>query len=492
MLALLAVYANSRHLNIFKVILFIGILVGYIQGMFLNGDMGILDGNKKTFGETKVIVNAVIWVSITIAILLFYHFKSKLAQKTVVVISLWLVLTQIVSLGVLIIQNDTSSKKEMALTTDGILEVSGGDNIIMFVLDTFDERRIDDIMESDEGFFAPLKDFIYYDNATSEFMPTYNSIPFLLTGTDYIEDDNSNYVSYAYSEDSMIEKLYESGYDIGVYTEKNYVAEDMVSIISNYKDNVKRTCSTYDLYILMTQCSKYKMAPFAFKNYFLYDTSDVTLLVADEGIANVDNDMPLYNNLVKNGLTVNGDMDKSFRFIHMKGAHPPFTMSEEFQYTKFDSRRDSDDDYSNFYYSKERGVSQAKGALKIVFEYISQLKEVGKYDDAMIVITADHGYIDSISDADGNIVGYSSPILFVKYPNSVSDNLSIDNAPVCHADLINTLEQAAGCGVDKTLSDYNENDKRIRFMKVCFDDYTCVKYQIVGNVKDLNSWSLLN
>jgi hypothetical protein len=459
--------------------------------MFLNGDMGILDGNKKTFGETKLIVNVVIWLSVTIDLLVFYHFKSMFAQKAVIVISLWLVMTQVVSLGVLIIQNDTSSKKEMALTTDGILEVSNGDNIIMFVLDTFDERRIDDILEDEEDFLDPLKDFIYYDNATSEFMPTYNSIPFLLTGAEYKENDDASYVSYAYSEDSMLEKLYNSGYDLGVYTEKNFVSEDMISIISNYKDNVKRTCSTYDLYILMTQCSKYKMSPFVLKNYFIYDTSDVTLLVADENISNVDNDMPLYNNLVKNGLTVNEDVDKSFRFIHMKGAHPPYTMSEEFQYTKFDSRRDSDDDYSNFYYSKERGVSQAKGALKIVYEYISQLKKLERYDDAMIVITADHGYIDSISDADGNIVGYSSPILFVKYPNYESDSLSVNNAPVCHSDLINTLEKSAGYSVDNTLRDYDENDIRIRFMKTCYNDYTCLKYRISGNVRDINNWELV-
>ena len=46
---------------------------------------------------------------------------------------------------------------------------------------------------------------------------------------------------------------------------------------------------------------------------------------------------------------------------------------QDLHYTKYEDRR-----------ADEMGdkISQAKGSLKVVYEYLSQLKEIGKYDDA--------------------------------------------------------------------------------------------------------------
>ncbi len=196
--------------------------------------------------------------------------------------------------------------------------------------------------------------------------------------------------------------------------------------------------------------------------------------------------MPFYNKLINEGLRVSENTDDkgTFRFIHMHGAHPPYIMTEEFQYIEYDERRD--DGYGS------SGVSQAKGALKIVYEYIRQLKELGKYDDATIIITADHGYTERLSDKDGNMIDVSFPILFVKEPYDNNDvQISISESPVCHADVIETIRSIIGTDVEaRTLKDIEKMEERSRVLNVCSNELY-EKYEINGNVRDYESWGLL-
>lgn len=480
-------FLTEKQLNIFCTLIFVLLIVGYIQGMFLNGSMGVLDGTQQSWNTGQNVINLGIWIVFAGIIIALRVWKKEKAERIMQIVCIWLSLTQVVSLAVLMISSDdTAPKSELLLTTDGMLEVGESNNIIVFVLDKFDGRRMDEILEEDPEFLEPLQDFTYYTNTTSEFSPTESSIPFLLTGASYKENTTEKYVSYAYDNDALIKDIYSKGYDIGLYTNTRYVSEEIKDIVSNYKDNVQRTCALWDLFALMTQCSRYRMAPFIAKDYYQYDTSDIELLVVDEKITNIENDLPFYNKLINEGLRVSENTDDkgTFRFIHMHGAHPPYIMTEEFQYIEYDERRD--DGYGS------SGVSQAKGALKIVYEYIRQLEELGKYDDATIIITADHGYTERLSDKDGNMIDVSFPILFVKEPYDNNDvQISISEAPVCHADVIETIRSIIGADVEaSTLKDIEEAEERSRVLKLCSNELY-EKYEINGNVRDCESWSLL-
>lgn len=484
LLAGMLIYLTKKQFELFLLFVFTLLTTGYIQGMFLNGNMGVLDGTQKAWGISKIILNLFVWLILIGAIIVFYVWKKETAQKAMQIVSIWLVLTQVVSLTVLIVTSeDTDQKSGMELTTEGMLEVGTENNIIVFVLDKFDGRFMDEVLEADAEFLSPLKDFTYYQNTTSEFSPTYNSIPYLLTGTIYEEGREAEYVSYAYTEDTLLTDLATAGYNIGLYTHKRYVSEDMQNIISNYEENVERTCSMWDLFFLMTQCSRYKIAPFIAKEYYLYDTSDIALLVVDEHIVNIENDIPFYHKLTDEGLRViNKDTNGVFRFIHMHGAHPPYTMTEEYQYLEYDARRDE---------HWGSGVSQARGAMKIVYEYIRQLKELGKYDDALIIITADHEYTEELSDGEGNMIDISFPILFVKEPYENREKMKDSQAPVSHADVIVTIKDTLGKNMsEKVLKEIDESEERIRFLKVS-NPGSLKKYQINGNVRDLKNWEYL-
>lgn len=480
----MVVYLEKEQFEVYAAFLFSFLTVGYIQGLFLNGNMETLDGTQ---GNIEIgfreIFNFVLWI-VLIGAIVFCYLKKRAAKKIMNMIGIWIILIQLVSLAVIIVTSeDTAPKSELVLTTDGMLEVNEQNNIIVFILDKFDSRVSDELLEEEPEFFMPLNDFIYYENATSEFYPTGNSIPFLLTGTKYREGTEENYREYAYQGETLLTDMDSADYDIGIYTDKRFVPDEMKDIIANYKGGIQRTCSMSDLFSLMTQCSRYKMAPFIIKDYYMYDTSDISLLSVSDKITNIEDDLPFYHRLTQNGLSVSDNgSEGAFRFIHMHGAHPPYTMTEEFQHIDYDPRRDE---------HWGDNISQTKGAMKIVYEYIRQLKELDKYDDAMIIITADHGSTYSKKNKEGNIVRQQCPILFVKWPDQKQDNMVISHAPVSHADMIASIKKKIGVTVsDKGIEDIEENEDRTRISRIVSSD-TIEKYEITGSVKDVENWNLL-
>lgn len=92
----------------------------------------------------------------------------------------------------------------------------------------------------------------------------------------------------------------------------------------------------------------------------------------------VNNDIVFHEMIEESGLSLDesGDCSGAFRFYHLKGAHSLFTMNDEFRETAAIAGNQ---------------ISQSRGALKIVYEYIQNMKKLGVYDNATIIITADHG-----------------------------------------------------------------------------------------------------
>ena len=69
--------------------------------------------------------------------------------------------------------------------------------------------------------------------------------------------------------------------------------------------------------------------------------------------------------------------------------------------------------------------------MNIIDEYLNQLKELGKYDDTTIIITADHS--DDLS--------HPQPIYFIKRNNEHHDTMQVSNAPISHSDFQGTVAE---------------------------------------------------
>ena len=487
-----------RQLELFYTVLFAITLSGYIQSLVLNGHMISMDGGTQTWQGIQLWGDTLIWIILIGGIALLKIFVHKNVTKVYNAICIYLSLVQLVSLGYLAVATSmkdgglTDTYANRILSTDGALELYPNNNVLVFILDAYDEQILEKILQEDEDFLSPLDGFTYYSNATSLYAFTEMSLPYMLTDVEWQYDmEKEEYIEYAYGNGHVLDDILDAGYDIDLYTHKNYISKSITDKLSNYIP-YNLYCDTWGTVNLMLKCSKYQMAPFICKNQYWYTTSGITALTYDDGFIQwvTDNDLVFLNALKKNKLSVDQNADKTgnIKFYHMYGAHPPYRMTEDLNPTE--ERRD----YAGM-------ISQSKGSMKIVFEYINQLKSLGLYDDTTIIITADHGenYLydpyraDILSDLE--LKNTTSPILLVKNAGEVWDGVKQSTAPVSHTELIASIIDAINPQITadygSTLADIDESAERERIFISTRSDLPYVKVSITGNALDEENWKIV-
>ena len=456
------------------------ICMGYIQIMLLNGNLHALDGTGQVWSGSTTIVNSLIWlVAIVIVTEAGYH--KEIVEKICKGACIYIALIQMITLCVLLVTTDYSQNRQReAMTTEHSLELAQKNNVLVFVLDCFEGDWFEEIVADNPDFIEPLSDFTYYRNGTSQFAHTSMAIPYMLTGVTWKNDLEEDYKSYAYRNSSALYELAESGCDVGVYTNVSYLSDDAKLLTSNYRTGVKRKYDISTTLKLMWKASMYKAMPFGLKVKYEYYSGDMSSMVLSENVWNIDNDIPFYNTIEQTGLSVSKNYDKAFRFYHMRGPHGPFYLSDDIKYEPT---------------GREVTVqSQGRGSLKIVYEYLQQLKNIGLYDDATIIITADHGqgYILDSDKISGKPDRTSRPIFLIKKPQEKGTGMNINSATVSQAELLPTIMSALGLEGEKygrSFDQIGEDERRERTYLDIYD-YFNVQYTINGDAAKIDSWSI--
>ena len=200
------------------------------------------------------------------------------------------------------------------------------------------------------------------------------------------------------------------------------------------------------------------MAPYVLKQQFYTNVSEYSLIVEDLGEGILQTNSDFYAKLKEQGLKA----DKSSNYFivqHLIGTH------------EFNT------DENGNYREKTSVEETARGCMTIMEAYLSQLKELGVYDDATIIITADHGGCDKED---------LQVIYFVKTPGETHEVSPVTNAPVSHCDLLPTVAQMAGLDYSQygnPIFDFNQDDQRERTLWLRTEDpdyaekvYYCYTY----------------
>lgn len=452
---------------------------GYLQAMFLNGTLNILNGEEQVWQTRTAVTNAILWI-VLITTAMIGGTRSGIVRKILRVCCIYISLIQIVTLGWLLMTSDRSREDEnAAITKEGSLEVASGNNVLVFVLDNFDSGWFEAICHADGSIAEPLADFTYYRNGTSQFAHTNPGIPYMLTGAAWTKD-TEDYVQSAYRKDGYLEEIAARGTDVRVYTELNLMAEKLYRKLGNYEEALPVRYDMGRTFQTMMKTSLYKTAPFLMKPLYQYYTSDIKEMTYNETMWSIDNDKLFYDDLAANRLAVSGELESAFRFYHMRGPHAPFYLTEDLRYEP--TGRSSTLE------------SQGKGSLKVVYEYLEQLKALEKYDGATIIITADHGQ--------GNILDterFSGPpdrtsrtIFLVKKPGEHHENMPVSEAPVSQAELFPTILDAFGleyASYGRRFEDIPDGEHRVRQYVDIYGGNRIV-YSIDGHAADLDSWSI--
>lgn len=439
-------------------VLFAISVAGYLQVMVLNKNLDLLGVNPDGYHvpPAQGILNLLIWLAVLAGVIVLAVRKTEIWKKVVMYLSILLIGMQAAALVSLLLtapgEAYKRAKGDDRLWGKDQYTVSADKNIIVFVLDYFSSLYLQQMLAVYPDGADCLHDFTYYSNADCTYYGTFPSMEHMLTGCEVDTTiSNDEWLKNSWNNDLTVEfyqEMHANNYNMNVYTTDVHVLSAgngcgiLRDRISNITDEPREVeVNTGLLLRTLSKMSGYRMAPDLIKPRFYTNVSEYSLIVQElgEGITHTNSDF--YAKLQEDGLKAD-DSANYFIFQHLIGTH------------EFNT------DINGNYQEKTSVEETARGCMTIMEAYLDELKRLGVYDDATIIITADHG---------GDWKEDLQVIYFVKQPGEKHDVSPVTNAPISHCDMLPTVAQMAGIDhakYGKSIFEFGQDEQRERTMWV--------------------------
>lgn len=427
-------------------------VASYIQNMFLNRKLSEDDGSAMRWEElgNYPLKNLLIWLAIIILGIYLCYFMKKWWKHISMRVTAFLCVIQLVAIFSLIFQSffDNNASANLGMSGDAQMNVASRNNIIILVLDTYGNVRFEDAMREYPVIKEEFSDFTYYNNADCHYYCTFPSMTHMFTGMDFeFEADSSQaWMKAAWTSkkaDKFFNTIKSEGYKFNLYSPSvGYVYGDYENLYGKF-DNIHEMDMSVDhlkLITLLMKLSAYRYTPYIIKPYLevlTYEFGDV--VVPRENKSVVEDNGQFYTKLLNEGLSIAENMDKAIIVQHLFGLHEPHTIDENANISE-----------------KATAEQTARGLMVVINEYLQQLKELGLYDEATIIITADHG---------SWWVKDKQPIFLIKQNNEIHDDMLVKTAPISLDDFQATLLGLLGKDYSTfgtSIYDWQDDDTRER------------------------------
>ena len=303
--------------NLYEALLFSTAVCFYIQGNFLNLDVGVMNGAEIEWKDYSdhIAGNLIIWFVIFAIIISISIYKKIIFEKVAGITSAFLALIQLVSLVVLLVMSWSGgmAKSTMNFVSDkNLYEVGTNSNVIVFLLDMYDDEYFKTLLTDDPQLRENLDGFTYFSNHTGSYSTTSYSLSHLSTGRICHNEAELHEWMKNVSEDRLyLDELRDTGYRFSIYTDMTgCFPERYIKDSENYLEAPLKISNTlhftFDLYQLVVL----KYFPDIFKTVFWMDGTEFNYWKS------VDSDYNAYavDNLgFKNGLEENGIKRRSKR-----------------------------------------------------------------------------------------------------------------------------------------------------------------------------------
>lgn len=463
-------------------------LCGYLQSVLMNSSLGLMDGTALSISPVWMVLNLLIWAALFAGCYVVLHLSRRIWRTVLRFGSVLLAVMQLASVFSIALGNAAPAPEmgNYCLTEDGMYEYSSKENIFVFVLDRLDYAYLEGVLKEDPEFFDGMDGFTWYTNAISAYGRTQPALNHLLTGSEtaFTVPKNDFYAN-SWHEDgkAILEDLDKLGYSSRFYTNIRYLFSDPEYAL-RYADNAAPTNVLRPGVVLpkLLRLSAYRWSPMILKNLFWEDTDYYNADVYNENgqapyEANDSHYGPGFLNATANR------QEKSFQFYHFTGSHAPYTMKADGTHSDKDTTV----------------TEQTMGCFLHVFGAIERMKELGIYEDATIIITADHGsaYKDSEPLLKKVTIG-----LFYKPAGSAGTPLAYSKAPVTTDNIGATIVKAAGLSdgsaYGPALDEVPEDADITRYYyksvaeKETWHEVSVYRYAVVGDANDFANWTLVD
>lgn len=435
---------NQKAYNVGIILYLIAFLSTYIQGNFLVKNLPGLDGTQPVWKDyiSEDIKTIIVWGVVSAIVIAFaVKFKSQKLRNAISIVSVCIFLMIAVTLVTVVLTTKVTDKDyEMVVTDKDEFEMSSDTNFIILLLDAMEGGTYDEVAQNHPEYAEIMRDFTYYDNTVCGYTFTKQSIPFILSGKWYEnERPFADYATDAYTNSPFLTKLSQKGYKMSLYEPELYTSDKELYKFSNIiKD--KTDISSYITFMKREiQITGYKYAPFILKRSCMVGTQDFEdFRTNPDDCETFSYDNEVFYNAVKNSEMTKTD-DKTFKFIHIWGAHVPFVFDK-------DMNRIEDGTYAQ----------NVEACMTMTDAYLKKLKENGVYDNSVIIVMADHGY--GLSYGPRN---RQHPVLFIKGKNE-SHDYTVSEAPISYDDLQEAYSRLLDGATGEDVFDYKEGDERQR------------------------------
>ncbi|QUC66684.1 sulfatase-like hydrolase/transferase [Aristaeella hokkaidonensis] len=474
-LGLLMVLPTKGYHYALATIMAVSVLM-LVQTLFLPNNYGSLNGTQIDWNQYtgRLIYNTVIWLAV-IAGAIFWAIRNWIGFRS------WMRIAAVILLFIqaviLVITGVTNSgrkaEKEIEnvyLTTNNLYTVSDNENTIVFVLDAFDSQIMCDLLEEyPEELTSIFKDFTFYHNTNGGATRTKYAIPYILTGK--TNDTGGTYAEYlkeSFQESPLFKELRTGKYNTGFFTEYGYVDRTQTDAIENLSSGGMHTTSEWGLSQSVLKMTAFKYMPHILKPFFWMYSFELAQWRggSSEATAYKIDDIQFYQQLREKKLAfVSGK--PAFRFIHLRGAHGPFTM---------------DENMNSIPHEQGTEKQQALGSLRIVSEYIEQLKDQGVYDNTNIIILADHGdkgYVKPNYE--------QNPLLMIKMMHENKD-FSVSDLSLSYLNISGMIAELLRNGFIR-IEDYEVEGARYFYVGAeSNNSYHLIEYASHGKAYDASSY----
>ena len=442
---------NQKPIRFFNCLLTGLLLCVYCQYMFMNSSLPILGVNDIDWGAMagQSIINAAVWILLLLLPFIAGTVIRKI-RKGVQVTQIQKLTPaacgilggiQLVTLLVMLVSNSTEPVDKTALYLSGTEQftVSANKNIVTFILDAADQDYFDAKFSADPESAQVLKDFTSFSNTSMQYDSTYLSIPSMLTAArTYPETDVSVWYDEICNDEParvLYQRLHDNNYKVNVFGE--FSADYTYTYFQDAFDNLHEVTPDEliinypDLYDKIGRMAAYRLLPVCLKLY-----TDPGIRLGNESVSAPD-DLILDNSVFSmcNSLTLSESEQNYYIVQHLTGVH----------------------NHGNGQFKWKLDM-----CLSILEQYFDQMKQFGIYDDALIIVTADHGQ---------HVQPKNMPIFYIKKPHETHDAFETCRAPVCLSDYAATVLDAAGLSqpgdeaiFGKSVFDIPENAQRTRLV----------------------------
>ena len=417
----------------------------WAQGNLMVGDYGVLNGQDLDWSghAWRNRYELPLWIGVPALSVIF----ARKISSTAVFASRVLIALQLVLLAYTAAQADPEARATWKGAPEAIFELSSKQNVFHFVLDGFQSDAFHDIVEAERAEMdRQYAGFTFFKNHMGAFPTTIVSIPAMLTGSVYRnQEPMRKFIAKEFERASIFRAMRDQGYQVDAMSGLMY---DNTSATNYYR--LPTPYVTYDAYVRfagwqLADLALFRHAPHLLKPWVYNDQSWRLQTKFGQSV-----DTPGRRYLPVNGQAFLADYTArmrvahdrpSYKYLHVGIPHWPVSVNADCEYIGARSLR------------RPNYTDQARCGVRRVGAFLDRLRELGLYDNSLILISSDHGVAlppegfagdrDVFGGPLSEMSGSALALLVVKPPHA-SGPVRISDAPSAISDIPATIVDTLG------------------------------------------------